>query len=289
VRLYPGKPGKQPGEKILMTKQILLIFVCLLFVNSVHSQNLPDLKLSEKNNSELSFNSRKFPLNVYEKVTQLPKRKSVNRYFGAGYSFVIFTDKTMNTAYPVLDTRNGNFLTDINLYFGFAIAQAVTLEIEPSILFTSNTRLVTFYLKQPVNINGTDYYYTNTNSLSMLAFPIVLNARFFPLFKLPSFLRLFFVGGGAGMLWVREQYDNVYSNTPGGVYTSGILRTESTSQWAPLFRVMTGFTGTGGQFGFGGEIRYNIIPLKESNDPFATRYAKNFNSVDLTLRFYFSL
>src|SRR5205085_6183117 len=117
------------------------------------------------------------------------------------------------------------------------------------------------------------------------------NARFFPFFKLPSFARLFFVGGGAGMAWIREEYENVYSNTPGSIYYGSpySIVTESTSQWTPLFRIMTGFTGSGGQFGFGGEVRFNIVPLKTSNQPFATTRAKNFNSVDLTLRFYFSL
>jgi len=124
----------------------------------------------------------------------------------------------------------------------------------------------------------------------MLAFPLAVNARFFPLYKLKTFGRLFFVGAGAGTIWIREEYDNIYNNEPGGVYYySDYYRTESTSQWAPLFRIMTGFTGTGGAFGFGGELRYNFVPLKQSNEPFATRYAPNYNSVDLSLRFYFSL
>jgi hypothetical protein len=57
-----------------------------------------------------------------------------------------------------------------------------------------------------------------------------------------------------------------------------------------MFRGMIGFTGTGGQFGFGGELRYNHVPLtKETSVPFATRHASNASSVDITLRFYFSL
>jgi hypothetical protein len=215
-------------------------------------------------------------------------------YFGAGYSFVIFTNNIMNTGYPVLDTRSGDFLSEINLYFGFAIAKAVTLEIEPSILFTRNNRSNILNLTTPVNYGGNNYYYDFPSTQGMLAFPIAINARFFPLFKLPGFLRLFFVGAGAGVVWIHEDYDHIFTTQP---YYSGyfdpnnpsVYPSTSTSQWAPLFRIMTGFTGSGGAFGFGGELRFNIVPLKNNGDPFRTRIAKNFNSVDLVARFYFSM
>jgi hypothetical protein len=109
------------------------------------------------------------------------------------------------------------------------------------------------------------------------------------MYKMTSFARLFFIGGGIGYQWIKEDYDIFYSRTrqPIGYY-GGV--SASDDQWAPVFRIMTGFTGTGGQFGFGGEVRYNIVPLKEeAGSPFATRRAKNFNSVDISLRFYFSL
>ena len=277
-----------------MNKLWLLLLIIVLSVPSLYSQKIPGLKINDKSlltqDIHLLDKNGSFVHKSFVKPVQLKNRKAVNKYFGAGYSFVIFTDKIMNSAYPVVDTRNGNFLTDINLYFGFAIAQAVTLEIEPSILFTNNTRYNYYLLSPPVNIGGVDYSYGNTNSVSMLAFPVAVNARFFPFFKQTGFMRLFFVGGAAGVEWIREEYQNVYSNTPGAIYIgSGPLVDETTSQWAPLFRLMTGFTGNGGQFGYGGEIRYNIIPLKATNQPFATRQAKNYNSVDLTLRFYFSL
>jgi hypothetical protein len=223
-------------------------------------------------------------------LTQFKKRKTVTSYFGAGYSFVIFTAGDMNTAYPVLDSRSGDFLSEINLYFGFAIAKAVTLEFEPSILFTNNNRSLTIILNKPKTIGSVTYHFVLPQTLSMLAFPLVANVRFFPFFKLTNFARLFFIGGGVGAIWMREEYDNIYSETSYYYYTgSNYYITESTSQWQPLLRIMTGFTGTGGQFGFGGELRYNFVPLKQSDEPFVTRIAPNFNSVDLTLRFYFSL
>jgi hypothetical protein len=219
---------------------------------------------------------------------QFKKRKTVTSYFGAGYSFVIFTARHMNEAYPVFDTRSGDFLSEINLFFGFAIAKAVTLEIEPSFLFTNSSKSFVTPLKPPINGDTL----VGSYNLGLFAMPLMLHARFFPFFTMSqSFARLFFVGAGAGVVWVREDYDNIYSNDPLiYYYFSGFTRSESTSQWAPIFRIMTGFTGTGGQFGFGGELRYNFVPLKsESNVPFKSKISPNFNSVDITLRFYFSL
>ncbi len=271
--------------------KFFLLFV--IITGSLFSQQNTVLKLGGKKNSikELASDYKPSLQSGFNKEYQLKTRKTVTSYFGAGYSFMIFTNKYMSDAFPVLDTRNGSFLTNINLFFGFAIAKAVTLEFSPSILFTSNNRQVNYQFSQPFN-SGTsysDYGHTYTNGI--IALPLVVNVRFFPLFKQKGFGRLFFIGGGAGASWIREENDVYFNNNPTSIsvysdYISGI----STSQWAPVFRALAGFTGTGGQFGFGGEVSYNIIPLKQDmTQPFATRFAKDFNSVDLTLRFYFSL
>lgn len=267
-----------------MKKVYLLILTGICFVLSqVSAQqwdefNLPELKLSDKMDGLKE-----------SKLLQPKKRKTVNAYVGAGYSFVIFTASEMNSAYPVFDTRKGDFLSEVNLYFGFAVARAVTLEFEPSILFTSNDRLLRFEYVPPISYRGGNYSYVYGYNIGLLAFPLVANARFFPAFKSAGFGRLIFVGGGIGAAWIREEYDHYYSNNPGGPTYSDPFATESTSQWGPVFRLMAGATGTGGQFGFGGELRYNIIPLSTNQEAFVTRQAKNMNSVDLTLRFYFSL
>jgi hypothetical protein len=270
--------------------RIISTALTIVFVTaSICAQGLPDLKLSEKKSpfNSLNYNSSTPKQLLMDKALQLKKRKTVSSYFGAGYAFIIYTASDMNKAYPVLDFSSGDFLSEINLFYGFAVAQAVTFELEPSILFTRNARVIHIALNEPIN----GFTWVHPSSLSMLAFPLTVNARFFPLFKSKNFGRLFFVGAGAGAVWLREEYDNYYNNNPGGIFYNEnfMFRTESTSQWAPLFRIMTGFTGTGGAFGFGGELRYNFVPLKQSNEPFVTRYAPNFNSVDLSLRFYFSL
>jgi len=281
------KRRKNYMKKIFTHSALIILF----FSVSVSAQYRSDLKLKE-NSGIFSQNRDIVKHNSFGSLAQLKKRSTVTSYVGAGYSFVIFTAHDMNTGYPVFDLQSGDFLSEINLYYGFAIAQALTLEIEPSILFTRNNRGITIIPASPVHVFDTSYNYVLPQTLSMIAFPIALNIRFFPAFKSKGFGRLFFVGGGAGVVWIREEYDVVYSNSPAYGYYNGFysnIFTVSTSQWSPLFRVMTGFTGTGGQFGFGGEVRYNFVPLKRNDEAFLTRIAPNFNSVELSLRFYFSL
>ncbi len=276
-------------------KRFFPFLIILIMSASAVSQELPKLSLSGKVNYDKVKNKEMFSKDkkLYNKSStlkepyQLKKRSVVTSYFGAGYSFIIFTNGYMSSAFPILDTRNGSFLTNISLFFGFAIAKAVTLEIEPTILFTSNNKQVDYHLSVP--FQGRNYAHTYTNGI--IALPLALNVRFFPFFKLSSYARLFFVGGGVGGAWIREENDVYFNNNPTSYFFDDLYRAgTSTSQWAPVFRVLAGVTGTGGQFGFGGELRYNIIPLKEDNSqPFATRFAKGFNSVDITLRFYFSL
>jgi len=277
-----------------MKKHILSSLICLFFISSVFAQSISDLKLKDGSDriSNYTFNNN-INNNSVSIKDQIPKRKTVGIYFGAGYSFVIFLNNTMNTGYPVLDTRSGDFLSEINLFFGLSIAKAVTLEFEPSILFTRNNRNDIINLTTPYNLYGINYNYDFPSSQSMLAFPLVVNARFFPLYKSKGFMRLFFVGAGAGAVWIREEYDHLFSTQPNlNYYGNDTLSppiTSSTSQWEPVIRIMTGFTGTGGMFGYGGELRFNYIPLKSNNDPFRTRMSKNFNSIDLAIRIYFSL
>lgn len=272
---------------------VLMFTVCLQAQNSAGFK-LKDNKFSLKSLSSSSEFEKYDLKSNFSKNYQLKTRKTVTSYFGAGYSFMIFTNKFMSSAYPILDTRNGNFLTNINLFFGFSIAKALTLEISPTILFTSNKKQVDYKLNPKYTSGLNSYQYAHTSTNGIIALPFAINVRFFPMFKQKSFARLFFIGGGAGAVWVREENDVIYNNLPttytlysaDSEYRSGI----STSQWAPLFRIISGFTGTGGQFGFGGELSYNFIPLKQDmSQPFATRFAKDMNSVDITLRFYFSL
>src|SRR4030095_6999671 len=272
-----------------MNKIFTAVLVIALITGNVLSQSIPDLTLKNEKQNLFSFDSKINPSmnSDFDNTLQPKKRKTVNSYFGAGYTFMIFTNGYMSNAYPVFDTRNGAFLTNISVFFGFAIAQAVTLEIEPAVLFTNNNKVIDYKLSEPFQ-GLYDYGHTYTNS--MFALPISFNVRFFPMFKLKTFARLFFIGGGVGAAYIREENDVIFNNDPIGGTGYYNYTTMATDQWAPIFKPMIGFTGTGGQFGFGGEIRYNFIKTKQDTKlPFATRFASNFNSVDITLRFYFSL
>lgn len=290
-------------------KKIILLFIAMVIAggSTIVAQQLPGLRLKENRFAVTQFAGETSIIDksIYESKSildknaetkepfQLKKRKTVNSYFGAGYSLIIFTNRQINEIYPILDTRNGTFLTNISLFFGFAIAQAVSLEFEPAVLFANSSKVI------KTNTGVTHFTNNDTiaysSNISLFSIPLALNVRFFPFYKLKSYARLFFLGAGGGIMFIKEDYDNFYSPNPneqvsGGYYSSYGGPSETTSQWAPIFRAMLGVTGTGGQFGFGGEVRYNIIPLKqEAHSPFRTRQAKNFNSVDITLRFYFSL
>ncbi len=282
-----------------MKNFLFTILVLLFFILTVNSQYSDGLKLKNTDgllydNSDEISNEMKLCEDSY---SQVKTRNTVNMYFGAGYSFVIFTNNIMNTGYPIIDLNSGDFLSEVNLFFGFSIAKAVTIEIEPSILFTRNNSAKELDLTSPLYFppDTSIYKYDFPSSVSMISFPIAVNVRFFPLYKNKGFTRLFFIGGGLGAVWIREEYDHVFTSVPyynGNIYygnSNYYAYTSSTNQWAPIFRILTGFTGSGGAFGFGGEIRYSFIPLKSNSDPFKTRIAKNANSVDLALRFYFSL
>ena len=270
-----------------MKKTVSLFVLVFLLISGIKAQELPSLKLK----NDFGFNNNQSHKTFFSKDVKMsklqPKRKTVTSYYGAGYTFVIFTSAPMNEAYPVFDTRKGDFLSEINVYFGFAIAKAVTIELEPSILFTNTDRTISYYRNPPQIINGYSYDYVTAFHLGLLSFIPTVNVRFFPFFKQAGFARLIFLGAGAGGAWIREEYD--YYGGVLGNYGQYQTYTASTSQWAPVLRLMIGATGSGGQFGFGGELRYNIIPLKQNNEAFQTRIAPNFNSVDLTLRFYFSM
>lgn len=277
-------------------RNIFTFFIAGLILGiQIYSQELPALNLKSVSDSKQSFftkslkesNSILKSKSFLETKKQIKERKVVNTYYGAGYTFVIFTSGDMNQAYPVFDTRNGDFLSEFNLFFGFAIAKAVSLEIETSILFTHNDRTITYGDRPPYVYGGTTNNYITAYQLGMFSLMPAVNVRFFPFFmKTKSFARLFFIGGGAGFGWIKEDY-NFYLGQV-NLYNPFFFNA-TTSQWAPIFRAIAGFTGSGGQFGFGGEVRLNFVPLDHTYEPFVTRHAQNYNSVDLALRFYFSL
>jgi hypothetical protein len=279
-------------------KKLIVLFLISFIISGLSSAQNLNLKSINSGYNKIDFKPSLSGLNKHESKNskedifdyQLKKRSTSTMYFGAGYSFIIFTEKNMSSAYPVLNVSKGEFLSEINVFFGYSIAKALTMEIEPSILFSSSERYLIFNMIPPVTLNGTNFSYVFPQRLNLMAFPIIANIRFFPMFKQKSFARLFFIGGGIGYSYIWEEYDNIYSNDALLNYNTYYFRlTESTSQWQPVFRGMLGFTGAGGQFGFGGEVRFNYVPLETSNQPFTTRISKNFTSVDLSLRFYFSL
>jgi hypothetical protein len=220
-----------------MIKTIALFLMLALLTGSLISQEITGLKLTEKKSSLINFhtvNNRMDINSVNEKTFQLKKRKTVNSYFGAGYSFIIFTNEYMSASYPVLDTRNGTFLTNLSIFFGFAIAKAVALEIEPALLFASSQNQVNYHLS--VRFDNKSYAHTIANSI--FALPAVLNVRFFPLFKQKGFSRLIFLGGGVGAIYINENNDVYFNDNPntiGGSFENDTyIAGFSSNQWSSI-------------------------------------------------------
>jgi len=236
--------------------------------------------LSSKNNSDL---------NSY--FDDLKKKHKF--YFGIGYSLIIFTDNTVKNGYPVFDAIETDFTGQLSLFTCFRLIKSLSLELEPSYIFVLNHRNVALNVSPPVTFNSTSYSYAHPSRLNMYAFPIMLNLRFFPASASKGFGSRIYIGGGGGIMYIHESYDDVvYSNDANPVpypYNGvPVVPNITNSQWAPMFGFMTGFTGSSGPFAIGAEIKYNIVSLKKSSDAFITRSANNFNNVSLTLRFYFN-
>ena len=164
-----------------MAKLIYIFLLVTVFFSQTYSQFSQDFKLKEHKDQFGLISGKLIKDNTGsdENLTQIKTRKAMHMYFGAGYSFVIFTNGVMNTGYPVLDTRSGDFLSEVNLYFGIAIASALTIELEPSILFTRNNRSDRLDLTTPVNYSGTSYNFDYPYYQGMTAFPIASECQVF--------------------------------------------------------------------------------------------------------------
>jgi len=227
---------------------------------------------------------------------QFARKKSGLFYFGAGYSFVFFTDNTVNNAYPAFDVISINFVGELMTFLGLRFSKYLALEIETSYMFCQNERNVAIGLNPPVTFPGNDsvaYTYAHPTQLTMFAFPLLLNLKYFPFQARKNFANRLFIGAGAGYLYVHESYDNVvYTLDQSQVtypYTEFPVVTNMTNnQWLPLFRISAGFTGSGKVIGFGAEVRFNFAPIKKTTDAFVTRTAQNFNSIDLSGKIYFN-
>lgn len=213
---------------------------------------------------------------------QITQRSSGYSYLGIGYSLVGFTDPITSDIYPFLDFKNGNFMTDINFFFGHRPVDEFAFEISPSIIFTSGIDKPGFTYTE----NGvTKYHIPRDVSLFML--PINVNGKYFPFSKTPSpIISTAYLTFGGGMTYIREEYTNfIYSvnqnNTPGNYERAQIYRE---SKWVPNFNFGIGIMSTG-VFGYGVEVNYRIVLTDPDNaTPLAISRANNFNSINITLK-----
>jgi hypothetical protein len=224
----------------------------------------------------------------------IKKSKEPKSYIGIGYSFVGFTNKIMSIGYPFLDAKSGDFVSELNFYYGYNITKALAIEIEPSISFSRNYRYEKIDLIKPYFINNEFYNYDFPVRKSYSSYPLAVNLKLFPFSKSKGFGRALFIGGSAGVIFVKEEYDHRFTNNVSYVGSYDTTRDvaaniSSSSQWHSLFRALIGIRVSGRIIDFGGEIRYTFIALTSNGEPFRTRIATNANSLDIALRLYYGL
>lgn len=213
---------------------------------------------------------------------QITQRSSGYSYLGIGYSLVGFTDPVASDIYPFLDFRNGNFMTDINFFFGHRPIEEFAFEISPSLIFTSGIDKPGFNYTE----NGVTKYHI-PRDVSLFMIPINVNGKYFPFSKSPSpIISTSYLTLGGGMSYIREEYTNfIYSvnqnNTPGNYERTQIYRE---TKWVPNFNIGLGLMSTG-VFGYGVELNYRFVLTDPDNaTPLAISRAANFNSFNITLK-----
>ncbi len=216
---------------------------------------------------------------------QIKKRSQSKVYYtGAGYKFVMFTDGSVQDAYPFFDLSTQAFVKEVMGFFGIVVSERVAVELAPSYLFSndygSNSDDASgFYFEK----NGVNRYYVPT-SANMHAIPVNLRVKYFPFAKdYGSFFNMLYIGAGGGPIYVSESMDQrVYADESKLVY-QGATRNED-SFWTMNFEALAGIA-TVPKFGVGFEIGYRFIPLGAAagDKALITSTAKNFNNLNLAI------
>ncbi|MBV6479065.1 MAG: hypothetical protein HGGPFJEG_01826 [Ignavibacteria bacterium] len=210
--------------------------------------------------------------------SQIKQRSSsISYYTGIGYKFVILTNPTASDAYPFFQLSDGDFLKELDGFFGVTINEIFALEFSPSYLFTNKQSSDGFYFQDN---NGLRFYYPVDSRLN--AIPLNLTFKLFPFAKnYSSFLNKMYLGGGGGFIYFNEETTNqIYDNESQTGYLGA--RTYKNDFWTSNFEVTLGISSFS-KIGFGFEVNYRFVPLDNKHDkPLVTSLAGNFNSVNLS-------
>lgn len=216
-----------------------------------------------------------FAVNAQSQIKQ--RSANITYYTGIGYKFVFLTDPSASDAYPFFQLSDGDFLKELDGFFGMTISERYTIELSPSYLFTNKQNSDGFYFEDN---NGLRFYYPVDSRLN--AIPINLTFKYFPFARnYSSFISRLYFGGGGGFMYINEETTNqIYTNNNQETYIGA--RTYNNDFWTSNFEIMLGVSSFS-KIGFGFELNYRFVPLNVSHDkPLVTSLAGNFNSVNLS-------
>ncbi len=217
-------------------------------------------------------------------ISQIKQRStSVSLYTGIGYKFVLLTNSQARDAYPFFQLSNGDFLKEIDGYFGAIINESYGIEFSPSYLFTNTINSKGFSFN-----DGTGSRFYVPADKRLFALPLNLKFKYYPMAKnYGSSLSRFYLGVGAGPMYINEQATNqIYSDASQLSYLGS--QTSEDSFWTSNFELMAGI-GSYSKIGYGFEISYRIVPLKASGTkPLITNIVSNFGSVNFAANIIYS-
>ena len=233
------------------------------------------------------FSTSIFFLFSFQADAQISERSSGYSYVGLGYSLVAFTDGVVSDIYPFLNFRNGSFMTDLNLFYGYRINDDIAIELSPSMIFTTGYDLPGYNYEE----NGVTKYHIPQDARLFMA-PLNINLKYFPFSSSErgDAIKSAYLTIGGGGTYIREEYTNfIYSGNPvnpQGTYED--TKTYTESAWAPDIVFGAGILSTG-VFGYGVEVNYRMVfTSRDNSTPLALSRANNFNSINFTIKGTFS-
>jgi hypothetical protein len=216
--------------------------------------------------------------------SQIKQRATnITGYMGFGYKFVFLTNQNARDAYPFFQLSNGDFLKEIDGFFGVNINEKYGIELAPAYLFTNSVSSDGYYFN---NINGNRFYVPSQTRL--FAVPLELKFKYFPFAKnyASSFSKFYFMGGGGGM-YVDEEISSLIYSDDSRLYLLG-AKTFSNSFWTSCLEFAVGISSFS-KIGYGFEFSYRLVPISNSRDiPVITSIASNFNSINFTANIVFT-
>lgn len=215
--------------------------------------------------------------NVYSQVKK--RSTSVSVYTGIGYKFVFLTDPAARDAYPFFQLSKGDFLKELDGFFGVTIDEKYAVEFSPAYLFTNSVSSDGF------NFRDTFFLPQQTR---LFALPLNLRFKYFPFVKkYSSALSKVYIGVGAGAIYVNEEITNsLYKDNSRLNYIRA--QTYKNNFWTSNYEILLGINSFS-KIGYGFELSYRFVPLNQPQTiPLITSLAGNFNSANFVANIVFT-